>query len=279
MLKYLFDMEKVKDLLRDPVVRIIDCRFELGKPDSGRQAYKQDHIPGAFHLDLEMDLAGAKQTHGGRHPLPDLNEFAKKLGQVGIDSTSKVIAYDDQAGMMASRLWWMLTYLGHDSVYVMDGGYSQWKDERFPVTREIPQIQSKTFIPHPRSEMLADMEQVRQKMGRSETILIDSREEKRYRGLEEPIDRIPGHIPGAVNYFWKNNMEESGIWKTTEEQKQRFQAVDPDKEVIVYCGSGVSACPNILTLQALGYPNVKLYVGSWSDWSSYEDNPVGTKKD
>ncbi|MFC4767855.1 sulfurtransferase [Effusibacillus consociatus] len=279
MAKHLVSMECVKDQLENPKVRIIDCRFVLGQPTVGKEEYLAEHIPGAFYMDLEQDLSGPIKEHGGRHPLPDLAEFPRKLGNVGIDETVTVVAYDDQSGAMASRLWWLLQYLGHPEVYVMDGVFSQWKAKGYPVTAELPKAESKTFTAKVQKHMLVNMEEVKERIGKEGTIIIDSREEKRYKGIEEPIDRVAGHIPSAVNHFWKDGLNERGTWKTRDEQKERFQAVKPSDEVIVYCGSGVTACPNVLALKEAGYTNVKLYAGSWSDWITYPENPIATKKE
>ncbi|BCJ87616.1 thiosulfate sulfurtransferase [Effusibacillus dendaii] len=281
---YIVSMEWVKDqIAKENVgeqVRLIDCRFVLGQPEIGKQDYRKEHLPGAFHFDLDQDLASSVQTHGGRHPLPDLEKFAELLGETGIDDTLTVVAYDDQGGMMASRLWWMLHYLGHPKVYVMDGGFSQWKGNGYPVTRELPApVKKRTFRIRLQRDAVVPMEEVKAKLGKAGTVLIDSREEKRYLGIEEPIDRVAGHIPGAVNYFWKESLNPEGFWKTVDEQKKRFQDLNPADEVIVYCGSGVSACPNILALKQAGFPNVRLYAGSWSDWITYPENPVANGKE
>lgn len=276
-LQHLVSLEWLKDSLHMPDVRVIDCRFELLHPERGQEDYRSGHIPGAFFLDLDKDLSSPKQAHGGRHPLPDMEEFAEKLSRLGIDDTVKVVAYDDQGGMVATRLWWMLQYLGHQEAYVLDGGFTQWKENGYPVSVEIPAVEPRTFTAIPKQEMWVSMEEVKERIGQPGTIIVDAREDRRYQGLEEPIDPVAGHIPGAVNYFWKDNLTNEGYWKSAEEQKDRYAELDPTKEIIVYCGSGVSSCPNILSLQSLGYSNVKLYIGSWSDWCSYPENPVGKK--
>jgi thiosulfate/3-mercaptopyruvate sulfurtransferase len=270
----LVNMKWVKDHLKDPTVVLIDCRFTLGHPSAGRTAYLEEHIPGAFYLDLEADLSGAIGEHGGRHPLPDPYTLAEALSAIGIDEGIHVVAYDDQGGAMAARLWWLLTYLGHPHTCVMNGTFRMWKEQGYPVTKKIPLPKPRTFTPSPQPHLLAEMEEVKQKLGHPETILVDSREPKRYRGEEEPIDRIAGHIPGAKNFFWKGVLREEGEWKTPDELRKHFANLPQDKEIIVYCGSGVTATPNILALKEAGYSNVKLYAGSWSDWISHEDNPV-----
>lgn len=265
-------------MLHEPNAVIADCRFVLGQPDAGRQAYRKGHLPGAVYFDLEKDLSGPKREHGGRHPLPDLDEFARKLGEAGIDESVTVAAYDDQGGAMAARLWWLLRFLGHPRVMIMDGGYTHWREAGYPVTGEEPAPRPvRQFGVRVRHELVAGMEEVRSKLGRAGVVLIDSREGKRYRGEEEPIDPAAGHIPGAVNRFWKDNLAEDGMWKPGNALRGRFaDLIAQDNELIVYCGSGVTACPNVLALAEAGRPDAKLYLGSWSDWVSYPDNPVAT---
>lgn len=260
--------------LFEPDVVIVDCRFQLGKPDTGRQVYEEAHIPGAVYLDLEKDLSAPKSEHGGRHPLPEVEDLVNTMRRAGIGSDSRVIAYDDQGGAMASRLWWLLKYLGHDSVYVMDEGFSAWKAAGFPVSSEQKIIVPGNFAARPRAEMLADVEEVKSKLGAPGVVLIDSREGPRYRGEVEAVDHTAGHIPGARNRFWTEGRHQDGGWKSAEEQAERFADLSKDDEIIVYCGSGVTACPNVLALKEAGFTRVKLYAGSWSDWISYAGNPV-----
>jgi thiosulfate/3-mercaptopyruvate sulfurtransferase len=273
-MKHIVSQAWLKEHLEDQDLVLVDCRFALGKPDLGRSEYVQDHIPGAFYMDLEQDLSGPKMIHGGRHPLPDLGAFSILVGQIGIDATRKVVAYDDQGGAMASRLWWMLQFLGHSEVYVLDQGYSAWKAAGNPVTDDVPVASPRIFSPKVLRYMLASHDEVQDKLGKAGTVLVDSRETKRYLGLEEAIDPKAGHIPGAHNYFWKDVLNEQGAWKSAEEQEEHFKQLQAADEIIVYCGSGVTACPNVLALKEAGFENVKLYSGSWSDWISYEDNPV-----
>lgn len=263
--------------LYEPDIVIVDCRFALGDPEAGQRAYREERIPGAYYMDLERDLSAPKGEHGGRHPLPDAASLAGVFGRAGIDGSVRVVAYDDQGGAMASRLWWLLQYLGHERVYVLDQGYSAWKAAGFPVVSAEPDVKvPRRFEPHIRPELLADMEEVRGKLGREDVVLIDSREAPRYLGRQEPIDPVAGHIPGAVNRFWKDALTPEGGWRPAERQQERFADIPEDREIIVYCGSGVTACPNVLALREAGYRNVKLYAGSWSDWISYEGNPIAT---
>lgn len=261
----------------DDRIVIIDCRFDLANPAAGLTYYYEDHIPGAVYLDLDRHLSAPKEEHGGRHPLPDVDTLCEVFGQAGIDRSKIVIAYDDQGGAMASRCWWLLKYLGHDQVYVLDGGYAAWKAGGYPVMDDVTAVIDGTvYRAKPRPEMLADMQYVAGRIGQSGVVIIDAREPKRYLGEEEPIDKKAGHIPGAVNYFWKDSLTPDGRWKSVQEQSERFAALKDAEEIIVYCGSGVTACPNVLALEEAGFTNVKLYTGSWSDWISYEENPIAT---
>ncbi|MFF2015725.1 sulfurtransferase [Paenibacillus sp. NPDC058177] len=274
--------------LYEPEQTIVDCRFTLGKPLAGKESFEQEHIPGAIYLDLELDLSGPVSEHGGRHPLPDPQLLAARLAKLGIGNTTRVVAYDDESGMNAARLWWLLRYLGHEQVFILEGGFSAWKAERFPVTDHQPIRIPSSFEPNVQSQMLVGVDEVRLMSGHTLTniadsalspalpVLIDSRARERYLGLEETLDKKAGHILGAVNYFWKETQNEDGSLKSAEELQEHFANLDKDSEIIVYCGSGVTACPNVLALEKAGYKNVRLYAGSWSDWISYEENPIAT---
>ncbi|NGP44908.1 sulfurtransferase [Bacillaceae bacterium SIJ1] len=263
----------------EPLV-IIDCRFSLQDAEAGRQAYERGHIPSAVYADLEKDLSTLASEHGGRHPLPSEQELAVTFGAMGVDSTKKVVVYDDGEGMMASRAWWILHYLGHPEVYVLNGGIEAWKAEGFDMTTEETVPEQRTFTPRPRHDELATMEDVRNQLTDTSSFLIDSRAPNRYLGIEEPLDPVAGHIPGAINVFWKGVQQDNSIhWKNKEALQAHFSKLPAHKEIIVYCGSGVSACPNVLALKEAGFTNIKLYAGSWSDWVSYANNPVATGQD
>jgi len=275
-------MDWVQTHLGEPDVVLVDCRFIMGgaAPDLGGQQYEAGHLPGAFYLDLDRDLSSSVGEHGGRHPLPHLDALAAKFSSISIDSSKHVIAYDDQGGMMASRLWWLLHYTGHaGGASVMDGGFMAWTDRGYPTTTEMPEATSSAaYIPQIDNRSVIHYDELRQEMTKSGILLIDSREAPRYRGEVEPIDAVAGHIPGALNAFWKESLDEQGLWRSAEEQKTRFAKLGADQaeSIIVYCGSGVSACPNVIALQEAGYNNVRLYAGSWSDWISYKENQIAT---
>ncbi|MGM0875768.1 MAG: sulfurtransferase [Bacillota bacterium] len=254
---------------------LVDTRFNLSDIEEGYRHYLEGHLPSAVYIDLEKDLSAPIAKHGGRHPLPDVDMLSKRLGDLGISNDSKVVIYDDQGGMVASRLWWLLNYIGVSNAAVLDGGWKKWTSENKPVTIVVPHPSPKTLLPQLNHDWKwVDHVEVKEKLHQPDTILIDSRENPRYLGEFEPIDPVAGHIPGATNYFWKDALNEDGGWREREELINHFSDIPISKEVIVYCGSGVSACPNILALKEAGYFNVKLYAGSWSDWISYSDNPV-----
>ncbi|WLR53018.1 sulfurtransferase [Bacillus tianshenii] len=276
MRKAIVDCDWLNQHLQDPNVRVVDTRFVLGEPKEGLLKYIEAHIPGALFFDLEKDLSGPAEKHGGRHPLPEINLFAEKLSAAGIDETITVVAYDEDGGMFSARFWWMLQYLGHEKVFILDGGFNEWNRKGYPTNTDFPVVEKKTFTPNIQSDLVVDIEEVKKRP--ASTVLIDARSPERYAGLEEPIDKKAGHIPGAVNAFWKQNYNEKGTWKTKDELSNFYRGFGEGEEQIVYCGSGVSACPNIIGLAEAGFENVKLYLGSWSDWSSYEDNPVETGK-
>ncbi|MBI1744737.1 sulfurtransferase [Candidatus Acetothermia bacterium] len=260
--------QRLHEQLNDPNVAIIDCRFTLGKPDQGLNEYRAGHIPGALYFDLEQDLSGPKQKHGGRHPLPSVDSLVYLFSNAGIDEDVLVVAYDDQEMAMAAHLWWLLRYLGHEKVAVLDGGLNAWKAAGLPITDKIVYRPARRFIPKLQSQMLVEIEQVKNRS--KSTALLDSRAGERYRGERETLDPKAGHIPGALHYFYKENLHQDGTMKSPEELKKRFATLSQTSEVIAYCGSGVTACVNLLALYQAGRTDAKLYAGSWSDWCSYD---------
>ncbi|WP_231889854.1 sulfurtransferase [Oceanobacillus sp. Castelsardo] len=253
---------------------IVDVRFVLTEPDAGRKLYLNEHIPGAVYLDLNHDLASKAAKHGGAHPLPDMKLFAAKMGNIGIDDETTVVIYDEENDMFAARMWWLLHYLGHEKVYILEGGYKKWMEEGNQVTAEPPSLKKKQFVAKIRGNETVSMKEVKEKVENKKAILIDSRDKDRYLGIWEPLYSKAGHIPGAVNYFWKDIFNADGSWKNKEQLSNHFSSLPKDKEIIVSCGSGVSACPNIVALKSLGYKNIKLYPGSFSDWISYDENDI-----
>lgn len=274
-MKIFIEPSELNEKLNTLAIRIVDCRFHLSNPEDGRKRYEQEHILGAVYLDLEKDLSGPVQKHGGRHPLPKIEDFVACIEDVGIDEEMIVVAYDDEDGAFASRFWWLMKYIGHEKVYILNGGFHAWKEKGYQTTKEIPKYERTVYQAKVQSDMIASVEDVRKAMNGTETILIDSRELKRYLGEVEPIDKKAGHIPRAKSFFWKNNIE-NGRFKTKDQLQRQFAHFEKEKSYIVYCGSGVTACPNVVALKEAGFLNVRLYPGSWSDWISYEDNPIAT---
>lgn len=259
---------------------IVDARYDLMDEDAGELAYREGHIPYAHYASLSHDLSSGKRPDGagGRHPLPDPVKVAAYFGGIGIGLHSVVVAYDDQGGAMASRLRWLLQWLGHDGeVYVLEGGFKSWQEAGLPVSKEIPQrVDEQPLSYLLQNHIVVDQQYVKSKIGVDGTVIIDSRDGARYRGEVEPIDKAAGHVPTAINHFWQEGKRADGTWKSADEQAERFKGIDKDAEIIVYCGSGVTATPNVFALQEAGYRNVKLYAGSWSDWSSNSENSVAT---
>jgi thiosulfate/3-mercaptopyruvate sulfurtransferase len=251
-------------------LKIVDCRFALGDADLGRQQYETAHIPGAYYLDLNRDLSSPAGLHGGRHPLPDDRVLGDKLAAIGINSDTLVVAYDDSRFAFAARLWWLLRYYGHDRVALLDGGYRNWAKAGYAITANPPAASVRgNFQPQIQSDWIVDIDRVKAIQHSPAHRLIDSREPDRYLGNTEPIDPVAGHIPSAVNYPWQGVSTPEGFFLPVQEQQQRWTAISPDIEPIVYCGSGVTACVNLLSLNLAGIDGAKLYPGSWSDWCSY----------
>jgi len=270
------DTKWVSARLAEGNLVLLDVRFSPKEADYGKAAYEKDHLPGAVFVDFKAALTDPAREHGGRSPLPSPERLAKRFSELGIDHSTTVIVYEDVNGPAASRLWWLLKYAGHDNVRILDGGYEAWKKAGLPLTSEVPVIRPTVFIPTVQEGRIVDIDQVRASLGKDGVKLVDARDDKQYRGEESPFDSVAGHIPGAANYFWKDGLQADGTWQSTDVQRERFAALPPSDEIIVYCGSGISATPNVLALEEAGFTNVKLYPGSWSDWISYSENPIAT---
>ena len=271
---WLINAEELHASQKDNIV-IFDCRFSLANPKMGETLYSQGHIPGAHHLSMETDLSGPKGLHGGRHPLPDVQQFAFRMRQCGVNQNSLIIAYDNNRFAGSARLWWLLGYLGHHKVKILDGGLPAWLAAGFMLTKEkTPTTNSGNFKPTENLNLTVTAEWVRSNITNRQVTLIDSREAPRYLGHEEPIDPIAGHIPGAVNAPWQQVTNEQGFINPIELQQKIWQILPIASQPVVYCGSGVTACVNLLSLSLAGIDCAKLYSGSWSDWCSYPANPV-----
>jgi len=265
------------ELAAHPEWRVFDCRHDLKNTEYGRQAYARGHIPGAVFLHLDEDLSGAKTGRNGRHPLPEVAAFAARMSACGVDAETQVVAYDNEGGIFASRLWWMLRWLGHDKVAVLDGGLAGWKRSKRGLEETVPNIATRAFVPRPRA-LAVDMGAVAASLGSPNALILDARSPERFRGENETLDPVGGHIPGAVNRFYFENLDDAGcFFKPAEELRAEFAAVLDGKApsaVIQQCGSGVTACHNLLAMEVAGFPGSKLYPGSWSEWCADPARPV-----
>jgi thiosulfate/3-mercaptopyruvate sulfurtransferase len=256
---------------------IIDCRFRLDDPGWGERAYAAGHIPGAGYAHLDRDLSGVKTGSNGRHPLPEVDTLARTLGRLGVDAGKQVVAYDQDNGMYASRLWWLLRWLGHEAVAVLDGGLRKWVLEKRPTTSDDEPRAPRVFIPDVRRSFVATLSEVAAAVGQANKRLLDARAPERFRGDVEPIDKAAGHIPGAANYHFMANLDETGVFRSRDALRTQLAGAlggVPADQTIAYCGSGVTACHNLLALEHAGLRGAKLYPGSWSEWSSDPARPI-----
>lgn len=251
---------------------LIDCRFDLFDPDLGYKLYQIDHIPGAFYLDINKDICGKPSIHGGTRPLADIKILSNKLINIGVTMNSTIVVYDEKI-YSSPRLFLQLKYMGYKNVYILNGGFNAWKSNNLPTTCEIPKLNYNGFFKENLNESLVcNIEYVKNTINSNEIVLVDSRDNNRYTGEFEPLYSKPGHIPGAINIPWHNNISSNGYVKSLDEISNNFLTLK-DKEVILYCGSCIEACINYVLLDELGY-NSKVYIGSMSDWISYNDNIV-----
>ena len=265
--------------LHDPTLVVVDCRFNLADVGWGEREYEAAHIPGAGYAHLDRDLSGPKTGVNGRHPLPDPAALARAFGRLGIARGVDVVAYDQDSGMFASRLWWLLRWLGHDSAAVLDGGFAKWIAEARETTSGRERRQERRFEGQPRPDMTLDATDVAQVMNNPGWRLLDARAPERYRGDVEPIDRVAGHIPGAANHFFQSNLAHGGTFRSPDDLRSALRDSVGDVQVdhiVCYCGSGVTACHNLLALEHAGLHGAKLYPGSWSEWSADPARPVET---
>lgn len=256
------------DILHSSDFVLFDCRFSLTDPRQGRVQYEQGHIPGAFHLDLEQDLSAVAGRHGGRHPLPEPRRFAATLAQYGVGPQTCVIAYDASRLAFAARLWWMMRALGYRPPRLLNGGYSAFLAAGGQPERDVPEVTPCSSASVSGYRGYCDIEGLRAAMADG-AMLVDSRESRRYQGLEEPIDPVAGHIPGAVNRPWQGVTDSDGWVLDRAGQETHWGEVATSQALVVYCGSGVTACVNLFSLALLGEEDATLYAGGWSDWCSH----------
>lgn len=265
--------------LDDPDFAVVDCRFSLDDPSWGEREYEGRHIRGAVYAHLDRDLAGPKNGRNGRHPLPSPDALVHTFSALGIDRRVQVVAYGAQTDMFAARLWWLLRWMGHASVAVLDGGLDRWAAEGRPVSSGRETRAARQFTGTPHADMLVDAEAVARLAHDKDWRLLDARAPERFRGDVEPIDKAAGHIPGALNVPFKNNLDAAGRMRPAPELASALAPAignTPPSRVVCYCGSGVSACHDLLAMEHAGLRGAKLYAGSWSEWSSDPARPVAT---
>ncbi len=262
--------------LPDPTWVIVDCRHNLADVDAGERAYRAAHLAGAQFMHMDRDLSGARTGVNGRHPLPRITDIVATLSHAGIDDSKQVIAYDQNNGMWASRLWWLLQWLGHPAAAVLDGGLDRWIAEGHLLTAEEPRVHPATFIAR-QPTPTASAGEIMEHLHDGALTVIDARAPERYRGDVEPIDPVAGHIPGAINRPYAANLTEQGIFKPAPQLRGEFQTLlagSPPESVVHQCGSGVTACHNVLAMAIAGLPGSRLYPGSWSEWISAPERPI-----
>lgn len=277
MSRLLVGTEELAVHLDDPTWRIFDCRHDLRNTEYGAQAYAKGHIPGALFLHLDRDLSGPTTGRNGRHPLPEPDAFAAKMGECGVAASTRVVAYDNEGGIFAARLWWLLRWLGHDNVAVLDGGLAGWRRKKLPLEEVVPHHEP-TQLAVADGGGLVDAGYVLAHLDAPDMLLVDARSPERFRGEDETLDPVGGHIPGAVNRFYFDNLDDDGCYfKSADELRHEYRQLlgeRPAETVIQQCGSGVTACHNLLAMEIAGLAGSKLYAGSWSEWCADPARPV-----
>lgn len=265
--------------LQDPSWIVFDCRHDLADVAKGARLYREGHIPGAHFAAVDTDLSGVKTGVNGRHPLPAPDAFAAFLARHGVTETTTVVAYDDVGGQYSARLWWMARWIGLNRVALLDGGFPKWVAEGRPITTDVPPLPAKptALKPRPDGSMLWTAQDILGRLNQRASCVVDARTPERYRGEVEPIDRVPGHIPGAVNRFYKSNLNADLTFRPPAELKREFEELlgaRAPEDVAHQCGSGITACANLFAMDYAGMPGSKLYAGSWSEWIADPARPI-----
>ncbi|MCM2329382.1 MAG: sulfurtransferase [Lysobacter sp.] len=265
--------------LDDPEWIVFDTRHDLAWPEKGREAWKAAHVPGAFFMHMDEDLSGSKTGKNGRHPLPAIADFAARMNRCGVAPGRQVVVYDDGGGSFAVRLWWMLRWLGHERVALLDGGFAAWKRESRPLDAAVPAPRDGRFEPRPAQGATVDTAAVAAGLGGPGMVILDARAATRYMGENETLDPVAGHIPGSLNRFWQHNLGYDGRFLPPEELHAEFieeLGEVPPSSVVHSCGSGVTACHNLFAMELAGLAGSRLYPGSWSEWCADPSRPVAT---
>jgi thiosulfate/3-mercaptopyruvate sulfurtransferase len=265
----LISAEHLFQHLDEPHWIIVDCRFSLADADAGGRNYRKGHIPNARYAHLNKDLSSPVTACTGRHPLPDFSVLARKLGLWGVGNRSQVVVYDDTGGAFAGRLWWLLRCMGHENVAILDGGINHWLRRGYAITTDLPTVKPAVFRVYLNEKNWLNAAQVRNQLAAKIIKLIDARTPERFQGKQEPIDPVAGHIPGALNRPFQSNLDSQGLFLAPEELRQQFKRLlnnVPAEQTVHMCGSGVTACHNLLAMEYVGLSGSKLYAGSWSEW-------------
>lgn len=268
--------------LGDDHWRIIDCRFSLTAPDAGHQEYLQAHIPGALYAHLDHDLSGPITSTSGRHPLPERTSLAELFSGWGIDRQTQVVVYDSNSGMMAARLWWLLRWMGHETVALLDGGLARWQREGHPLSAATPNLTPRHFVASAPLESVITSDQLLAQLNADSHLLVDVRAAERFTGEIEPMDRIAGHIPGALNIPLQLSLDAKGNFLSSTQLRTHFEnalGIASPQYLSVMCGSGVTACHTLLALRIAGIGGAQLYAGSWSEWITDPQRPIVTRTD
>lgn len=276
----LVSVRELEEMIHRSNCRIVDCRFDLLQPDKGRKDYGMAHIPGAIYADLDRDLASQITADSGRHPLPRAADFQALLTSWGIEKGGQMVVYDHANGATAARLWWMMRWMGHDNVAVLDGGLQAWQQAGLPLSNEVPQVTPIPFDGQPNSSMIATTADIADSLDSDNAlILVDARDRARFQGATEPIDTVAGHIPGARNLPFLETTTADGFWLSRPELSERWEEAlgeHAKAPVVAMCGSGVTACHLLLTAHLLDLRPPQLYVGSWSEWIRDSSRPIAT---
>ena len=272
----IISVEELYKNINDQDWFIFDCRFSLSDPNEGTTKYNQGHLPTAQFVNMDKDLASAITPKTGRHPLPDPDVFIQKLQTWGVNNSSQVICYDNLSGAFAARMWWLLKWLGHNDVAVLDGGIDKWNESDLPLEKDVQSRVKGTFSGQANNSMWVDVNFVQQQLAPAAINLIDARSKERFTAEDSKTDPVPGHVPGAMSYPFSENISKQGIFLSKSKLKERFANLytDEQKEVISMCGSGITACHNLLAMCIADLPMARLYAGSWSEWIKEKSRPV-----
>ena len=275
----LISAEALHERSADPNLRIFDCRFSLADPLAGQRAYDLGHLPGAYFADLDRHLSSPIGPQTGRHPLPSPERLGALLGQAGVGPETLAVVYDDQGGAFAVRLWWLLRWIGHERVALLDGGIQAWSAAGGALVTEVPKAFDDPYLGRPDNRLWVSTDELVGELAAGRVQMVDARAPERFRGEAEPIDPVAGHIPGAINLPLAGNLDAQGLFLSADRLRERFAAAlgECPPEVVVHnCGSGVNACHNVLAMELAGLKGSRLYAGSWSEWIRSPQRPIAT---